>query len=157
MERAVLFKKFVESWATIEPSRPETKGGIVRVEDHFGIRLPASFREFVLTHGAIHTCDLHTAIAHSDSNLREVHRFWPLDSVIESTEQFVDAGMSCMYIGFASDHLGNLFGFKVKECRRPGSDDAPVWFYNPNNNVVHQVAVGFTQWITEFVKVSKGA
>jgi len=151
MTRAEIHQRFVARFGGSRASAPFTQADLGCVEAHFRIRLPASYCEFVTTHGAVRcNAQLLDLIVDQDSNLWDIAEFLPAAQVISNTTLYVRGGMSDKLVGFASDSMGNLFGFE-RSTLAEKREDGPVWFFDHEFCKEELLEKSFDSWLSKYL------
>jgi hypothetical protein len=144
--------RFIAKWThpestpdEVDPERLES------AEARLRIRLPADYREAVLTHGLPRpTIALLNAIVDGELELPDVRAFLSPDEMVESTEDWRELGLPADLVAFATDGSGNLFCF-----RSQSTPEAPqVFYFDHDFGDVRMVAPSFTAWIEAYCRIS---
>jgi len=111
--------------------------------------LPDSYKYLISTYGLVHTPNVLTKICDLNSDISEVQDFLSLEDVSSLSQLYEMSGMPKGHILFASDCKGNMFCFKLSDCKNQQTD-IPVWFFNYSACTVTQVSNSFIEWLDEF-------
>jgi len=140
---------FVENWATNHTMIPIDKHDIKALETNLNAVLPNAYKYLISTYGLVHTPNVLSKICHLNVEISEVQDFLSLDDVFSLSKLYEMTGMPKGHILFASDCKGNMFCFKLSDCKTE-QVDSPVWFYNHGLSSVNKVSDSFSEWISQF-------
>ena len=129
---------------------------IGKIETQFNVQLPASYCEFMEKQGAIQCPRLLFQIVDQKADLWPIACFWHLEDIIADTSLYIHGGMSAKLVGFASDSMGNLFGFDRAEISVK-KDDAQVWFFDHDFCEVSVLAKTFDSWLECYLNLKDPA
>jgi hypothetical protein len=123
-----------------------------RVEATLQTYLPASYRQFLSTHGPLFVPDLWDAIVDRDLGAHPVREFLSPDQVVTDTQLYWSGGMPREFVGVAGDFMGNLFGFHRAAMTGVRPDDLPVGLFDHDYFRVDAVAASFDGWLRWFIE-----
>lgn len=148
-----VFAAFVEKWVgkTARPRRGLERD-LVALERQLGITLPASYVVFVLSYGICSTVWLLNSIVEGEHDVHDLAWFDDPRKMAADTALYESGGMPKGFLGFASDCGGNMFLFRKADCV-PGTEDAPVFFFDHDFVTMEKIAPSFTEWLAEFVVI----
>lgn len=150
LDQSELFEAFVSRWRVDTSSDVETTDeGLSLVEDQLSFRFPQAYVQFTNSHGFPYTPDILDTIVDSELDLTEINNFENPSQMLESTRAYEKSGMPAGFIAIASDSMGNLFLFKLAECR--GDADAPIWLFDHDFGSMEKVAPSFAEWLSRYV------
>jgi hypothetical protein len=99
------------------PARPCDPLELDRAEAALKTHLPASYRQFLCTHGPLFVPDLWDAVVERELGAHPVREFLTPDQVVNNTRLYWSGGMPKDFVG-----VGNLFGLRA-EAWLPAVDD----------------------------------
>ncbi|WP_085297702.1 SMI1/KNR4 family protein [Cognaticolwellia mytili] len=140
---------FVKNWGSKNAMVPINSNDIAELEAKFEAVLPDAYKYLLTTYGLVHSPNVLTRICDLGVDVSEVQDFLSLDDVFSLSKLYEMTGMEQGHILFASDCKGNMFCFKLSNCRAE-HEDSPVWFFNQGLCTVQKVSDSFSQWLDEF-------
>ena len=140
---------FVKNWGSNQAMTPIANSDIIELEQRLSAVLPDAYKYLLTNYGLVHTPNVLTKICDLGVEILDVQDFLSLEDVYSLSKLYEMSGMPKGHILFSSDCKGNMFCFKVSDCKRQ-SQDIPVWFYNHDNQTVTEVAHTFSAWLTKF-------
>lgn len=141
--------EFARKWShPAYPPEPVLVEDLARAENQLGGRLPAEYREAVISIGLPRPSGalLHS-ICEEEADFADVSEFLSADQMISSTQAWREMGLPNDKIAFASDCMGNLFAFDSVP-RKQGSD---VWLFDHDTGQIVRVAASFAEWIQQYL------
>ena len=136
------------------PPRPQTDAELDFVEAALDTKLPVAYREFMTRFGTVHTPCVLDEISESGLDHPDVQDFLVTNEVVENTKGYWSAGMPDDVIGFASDCMGNMIGFRRSRERR---DDASVVFFDHDYVEVSEIASSFDEFLDWYLANLNGS
>lgn len=112
------------------------------VEATLDTRFCEAFRRFMTRHGPTFSPDILEALVNRGWEHPDLQQVFGAQELVEATRGYRSAGMPGDVIGFASDCMGNLFGFRRSDERQ---EDAPVVFFDHHELTVSEVATSFDE------------
>ncbi len=100
----------------------------------------------MICHGVIHTPGILDALCAGQVDHPDVQDFLAPQQVVDNTKGYWSAGMPRDIIGFASDCMGNLLGFRHQSVV---ADDGAVVFFDHDYRKVRELSDsfdGFLRW-----------
>jgi hypothetical protein len=149
LSRAAIQGAFIARFHHGELKSQFTVGQLDKIEAELRTKLPASYREFACRYGAAFAPSILGEIVKKDSDHPDVQNFFGPKEVIDDTKCYWSGGMPEDIIGFASDCMGNMFGFK-RESKV--LDDAPVVFFDHDFVDAAEVAPSFDAFLNWYVE-----
>jgi hypothetical protein len=124
------------------------------VEKELNVLFPESFLQFAGHYGAIHTPDIQDLIEGVEGGTKggrfDVQEFYSPNDILRTTQAYHAAGMDDSLVVFATDRLGNVFGFRgVAGAPRP--DDATVYLFDHADCKTSAVTLSFDFWLQSFL------
>jgi hypothetical protein len=147
--RQKLQQHFIERFLRGETPQAVSSTAIEQVASTLNVLLPASYCDFLETHGPAYTPDILDLAVLRKSPLIAVQEFLAPTEVIESSVTIGVKGC----VAFASDCSGNLFCFKRLPKAEPRPDDAPVWLFDHETGKTSKVAPAFDTWLSNFTQL----
>ena len=147
--RQQLQQHFIERFQRGETPQAVSSTAIEHIASTLNVLLPASYRDFLETHGPAYTPDILDLPVLRKSPLIAVQEFLAPTDVIESSVTIGVKGC----VAFASDCSGNLFCFKRLPKAEPRLDDAPVWLFDHETGKTSKVAPAFDTWLSNFTQL----
>ena len=164
MSREEIYSAFVQKFGAprSEPASPVTGGDLFRVEEQLKITFPASYLTFFTRYGPVFTPSILDLVTGGESEQApegasfDVREFFEPDEILATHRLYASGGMEDWLIPIAMDCMGNVFGFKREQCAsRP--DDSPLWFFDHDYCMIHQVSVAFDAWLASFLQLAKSS
>ncbi|MBN2384553.1 SMI1/KNR4 family protein [bacterium] len=124
-----------------------------KIDEVLNTRLPAAYRQFMMRHGVVFTPSILDEIADDQMDHPDLQEFLKPMDVIEGTKMYWSAGMPTDVIGFASDCMGNMFGFLRNSVP---SDDSPVVFFDHDFVEVDELSPSFNEFLSWYLDHLKG-
>jgi hypothetical protein len=153
-ERTRLYAEFTARFACDAlhgSARPCDPFELDRVEEALETYLPASYRQFLATHGPVFVPDLWEAILERELGAHPLREFLSPDQVVTDTRLYWSGGMPRDFVGVAGDFMGNLFGFRRAAIHGVRPDDLPVSLFDHDYVRVAPVAASFDGWLRWFM------
>lgn len=141
--------QFVKKWNEKESLLKATGDDLVRVEESLNIKLPKSYKYLITQYGDLFTPGTLEAVVDNELDLNDVQDFELPIEALESTIAWQKSGLSAGYYAFASDSMGNMFCFKVSECKNE-CDEPPVWFFDHDFMEIDKEAENFVSWLKSY-------
>ncbi|HEY6019507.1 MAG TPA: SMI1/KNR4 family protein, partial [Candidatus Paceibacterota bacterium] len=82
----------------------------------------------------------------------DIQNFLLPSQMLEDTRAYEAAGMPKGYLAFSSDCMGNMFCFKIDECKIQLNDPS-IWFFDHDFVEIESIANGFIEWLEKYVEV----
>lgn len=148
-----LFKQFNDKWEDESlPSQPCDEQSIASAEQALGTRLPDSHRRFLLEIGRLWIPYILSSVVAENSELPSLQNLLSASEIVETTKEWIGAGMSSSLIALATDAGGNCFCFK--RCLEPKTD-APVYLWDHDSDETREVFSSFQLMIQSYVSLEK--
>lgn len=148
------FKSFYDRFKKNDSNTPEPKLNIESFEGEYQIKLPDDFREFLSEYGDLWTPNILDLINSNELDLNDVQDFWNIERIKHDKENEWTSQLETDLIPFASDCMGNIFGFKTEELK--DSKRTPkVYFFDHDFETIEPVSTSFTEWINEYLKIEE--
>jgi hypothetical protein len=154
-ERTRLYADFAARFASDGlhgPARPCDPLELDRVEAALETYLPASYRQFLSTHGPLFVPHLWDAIVERELGAHPLREFLSADQVVTDTRLYWSGGMPRDLVGVAGDFMGNLFGFQRAARNDVRPDDLPVSRFDHDYVRVDPMAPSFDGWLRWFIE-----
>jgi len=147
--------RFNEIWSSPNyPPKPVSEEQLIGVEQRFGVRLPADYRESVLSVGLPSpTIALLDAIVERELDVHSLSDLYSPSEIIEDTVGWHEIGMPRQLIAFASDGCGNKFCFDTDDLNDGQADSCAIWFFDHDFGSVDKTAQSFEAWIGTFCNI----
>ncbi len=151
-ERTRLYDDFAARFACdglhgpVQPCDPVELDRVERVLDAY---LPASYRQFLTTHGPLFVPDLWDILVEREVGVHPLREFLDLNHVVTDTQLYWSGGMPRNFVGVAGDFMGNLFGFPRSGRQGSRPDDLPVSLFDHDFVRVEPVATSFDEWLKQ--------
>jgi len=140
---------FVKQLGNNQKMMPVDQSDISELESKMGAILPDAYKYLISTYGLIHTPNVLTKICDLGVGISEVQDFLSLEDVFSLSKLYEMSGMPKGHVLFASDCKGNMFCFKLTDCKSRQLD-IPVWFFNQDLRTVKKVSNTFSEWLGQF-------
>lgn len=144
--------KFVALWNKNEALVSATSHDIQKLESTLGIRLPNCYVYLITKYGDLYAPNLLDAIVEKELELNDIQNFLLPNQILEDTKAYEIAGMPEGYLAFASDCMGNMFCFKIDECKRQLNEPS-IWFFDHDFVEIESIANNFNEWLGNYVVV----
>lgn len=124
-----------------------------KIDEALNTRLPEAYRQFMMRHGAVYTPSILDAVTDAKLGMPDIQEFLKPKQVIENTKMCWSGEMPNDVIGFASDCMGNMIGFRRQSA---SSDDAPVVFFDHEYVEVSELSPSFDVFLAWYLDNLKG-
>jgi hypothetical protein len=151
--RQEIHDRFVAMFHLGNPPLPFTEQQLDRIELELETKLPAAYRRFMICYGVIHTPSILRVICDKCLDHADVQDFLGPQDAIDNTKGYWSAGMPSDIVGFASDCMGNMIGFRRQV---EFSQDAPVLFFDHDFVDVNELAPSFYEFLLWYFENLKG-
>lgn len=145
-------QRFATKWGH-EDDPPQTvdRGDLAIAEDRLGRLFPTAYHEAVTAIGLPRpTLSLLTSIVDADADLGDVGEFFTPNHIASDPDAFRTAETPDDFIAFASDSMGDRYGFLCPPAggRRP--PDSPVLRMDHETGGTEAVADSFADWLLDY-------
>jgi hypothetical protein len=123
------------------------------MEKRLNIEFPKSYKHFALTYGNIWTPNILDLIDENEIEIADVQEFWDAEKIIFDKENEWTSNIEENVIPFASDCMGNIFCFAIKDLKLR-KDDCNVYFYDHDFDTIENVSISFEEWIEQYNGIS---
>lgn len=144
--------EFATQWNKNETLVSANFHDIQELESTLGIKLPNCYVYLITKYGDIYTPDLLDAIVEKELELNDVQNFLLPDQILKDTKAYEAVGIPTGYLAFASDCTGNMFCFKIDDCKNQ-LNEPPIWFFDHDFAEIEQTANNFNEWLGNYVVV----
>ncbi len=134
------------------PARPCDPLDLDRAEIALETYLPASYRQFLCTHGPLFVPDLWDPVAERGLGAHPVHEFLTPDQVVNNSRLYWLGGMPKDFVGVAGDFVGNLFGFQRAAMNGGRPDDLPVSLFDHDYVRIDPAVPSLDAWLRWFIE-----
>ena len=143
------FAHFASKWSHPDyPPAPVLAADLDRVEVELGGRLPADYRDAVLSVGLPRpTGALLHSICEEGADFDDVSDFYEANEMISLTQAWREMGLPADKIAFASDCMGNQFALSSAALE----ESSGVWFFDHDTGEASLVATSFQRWIQRYL------
>jgi len=148
-----VFKSFFQRFNKNKDSNPASLQKVQSLELKLGIHLPTGYYNFLTTYGDLWTPDILDLIDDLDLDLNDVQDFWNIDKIAVDVETGWTSGLEIKLFPFASDCMGNIFGFKFDDMKSKEPTCA-VYFYDHDFNELERVSDSFEEWIAQYLQLN---
>ena len=157
MNRLEVHTQFADRFAeTNESQKIPSIEDIQQLEVRLGTIFPASYVQFITQIGPIFTPTLLDLVTGGESEEApegasfEVQNFFDLPEIEEAAKAYWAAGMDKSLIPFASDSMGNLFGF-LRRIEPQRIDDLPLHIFDHDFDTIEEEQISFDGWLESFI------
>jgi hypothetical protein len=140
---------FAQKWNRHEAPTLAEESELLEVEAKLNANFPNSYRYFVLKYGDVYSPDILDKIVDKEFDLSNVQNFMLPGQAVIDTEAYEKAGMPTGYFAIASDSMGNIFCFKLDECRKTDQEPS-VWFFDHDFTYMKKIFDGFDVWLKSY-------
>jgi SMI1 / KNR4 family (SUKH-1) len=124
-----------------------------KIDEALSTRVPEAYRQFMMRHGAVYTPSILDEVADAKLGKPDIQEFLKPKQAIENTKMYWSGDMPTDVIGFASDCMGNMIGFRRQAA---SSDDSPVVFFDHDYVEVSEVFSSFDEFLAWYLDNLKG-
>jgi hypothetical protein len=142
--------EFVALWNVSETLAAANSHDIQELESPLGIKLPNCYVYLITEYGDIYSPNLLDVIVDKELELNDVQNFLHPNQMLEDTKAYEAAGMPKGYLAFASDCMGNMFCFKIDECKNQTIVPS-IWLFDHDFLVIKPIANSFNVWLGNYV------
>ena len=135
------------------PAKPFQLEEFNCMEERLKIKFPKSYKNFALTFGNIWTPNILDLIDEKEVEIADVQEFWNAERIIFDKENEWTSNIEENLIPFASDCMGNIFCFAVKDLTSR-KDDCDIYYYDHDFDSIENLSISFEQWIEQFNEIS---
>lgn len=143
------FKQFVDKYNKNEGIKLATQTEIELLEKEFSIHLPADYKNFITTFGNIWTPDILDIVVDNQLDMNDVQEFWEIERIIDDKKNEWTSQLQTDIIPFASDCMGNIFGFLTADLKVV-RQTADIYFFDHDFDTVDKISDSFTDWMSRF-------
>lgn len=129
-----------------------SEADIENLNKQLNIIVPKDFRLFLTKFGNIYTPNILDIIVDKDIELPVIQEFWPTENIINDKQNEWTAHLSTDLIPFASDSMGNIFGFLAADLQEE-RETCSVHFFNHDYDTVEKVSNSFSEWIESYNRI----
>jgi hypothetical protein len=151
--RAEIHQEFVSRFHSGKRPKPVADAKLDAIEQALNTKLPAAYRQFMMRFGVVYTPSILDEVADERLGFPDIQEFIKPAHVIRDTKSYWAAGMPEDVIGFASDCMGNMIGFRRQTV---ACDDAPVVFFDHDYVEVSEIAPSFDAYLGWYLDNLKG-
>jgi len=126
-----------------------SESDIQNLESEFGITLPKDYKMFIKEFGNVWTPEILDIIVDNEIELNDVQNFWDIESISYDKKNEWTSQIATDLIPFASDSMGNIFGFLTADLKTKRESN-PVYFFDHDFDTVEKISDSFTEWVNEF-------
>ncbi len=131
-----------------------TNAEVDYIETSLDTKLPTAYRHFVTRTGQVHTRRILDELSERGLDYPDIQDFLTSDEAVKNTKGYWAAGMPHYVIGFASDCMGNMIGFRRSSTQL---DDAPVLFFDHDYVTVSEIAATFDAFLSWYLSHLRGS
>ena len=131
---------------------PVLQSDIDKLENEFKIKFPDDYIGFMIRFGNVRTPDILNIILANDLDLDDIQQFWTINQIIEDKCIGRSSKPKTGLIPFASDCLGNIFGFLAADLQK-GIQQCPVYFYDHDFDTMDKLVLSFSALIDQYVNI----
>ena len=144
-----ILREFSNRFNKKDDLKKASESDIQKLESEFGITLPKDYKTFIAEFGNISTPDILFIIVDKKIELNDVQDFWDIESITYDKKNEWTSQISTDLIPFASDSMGNIFGFLSTDLTTE-NETISVYFFDHDFDTVEKISDSFTEWINEF-------
>lgn len=142
-----IFNEFSKRYGCELPNRSVTYDDLAVSEAKLKYAFPASYREYVLAHGATYCPDLLSLIVEREIAFPDIQEFILVAELPSANTMYWTGGMPVEYIAFASDCMGNMFCFN-----RLGAED--IYYFDHEWCEIRDLELSFPKLLTLYIEMS---
>jgi len=146
------FNLFYNRFNQNEFNEPNSETEIQSFETKFQINFPTEYRLFLSTYGDLYTPDILDLVCDNELDLNDVQDFWKIEKIRYDKEKEWTSQLDIDLIPFASDCMGNIFGFKMEELRNKEQPEH-IYFFDHDFDTIVKVSNSFVEWLDQYLKL----
>ena len=144
-----ILREFSNRFNKKDDLKKASESDIQKLESEFGITLPKDYKTLIAELGNMWTPDILDIIVDNQLELNDVQDFWDIESITYDKKNEWTSQISTDLIPFASDSMGNIFGFLSTDLTTE-NETISVYFFDHDFDTVEKISDSFTEWINEF-------
>jgi cell wall assembly regulator SMI1 len=149
-----IFNKFKERFDKNDDLEKASESDIEKLKTELNITIPNEVKLFLTEYGNIYTPEILDLIVDNEIDLNDIQEFWKPERIIYDKQNEWTAQLSTDLIPFASDSMGNIFGFLTTELNEE-KESCAIHFFDHDFDTVEKVADSFSEWIDNYNLISK--
>lgn len=158
MTRSAIQSAFVRLFADAKKQHAVTESDVLQAENELATTFPRSYLDFITTYGAVWTPSILDLVTGGESEVPPEGASWDVlqflagSELVEAAQGYWSGGMESILVPFASDSMGNVFGFR-RGIVQSRPDDGPVLFFDHDFCKIHEEAASFDAWLSSFIRL----
>jgi len=146
------FQVFFERFNKNDDAKPIKQLDIDKIENEFVINLPNDYKDFIKRFGDTWTPGILDIIVDSEKELNDIQQIWTIDQIIYDKKNEWTSQLYVDIIPFASDCMGNIFGFITSDLKKENVE-SPVYFFDHDFDTVEKICESFTELIDKYIEL----
>ena len=146
------FQVFFERFNKNNDAKLINQLDIDKIENEFVINLPNDYKDFIKRFGDTWTPNILDIIVESEKELNDIQQIWAIDQIIDDKKTGWTSQLNVDIIPFASDCMGNIFGFITSDLKKT-NEESPVYFFDHDFDTVEKICESFTKLIEIYNKL----
>ncbi|MBF8149627.1 SMI1/KNR4 family protein [Winogradskyella sp. F6397] len=147
-----IFNKFRERFDKNDDLEKASESHIEKLKAELNIIIPNQVKLFLTEYGNIYSPEILDLIVDNEIDLWDIQEFWTTERIIYDKQNEWTAQLSVDLIPFASDSMGNIFGFLTAELNEE-KQSCSVHFFDHDFNTVEKIANSFSEWIDQYNRI----
>ncbi|MES2507571.1 MAG: SMI1/KNR4 family protein [Verrucomicrobiota bacterium] len=159
MSRDNIHSEFVRLFALdVVPGAPLRE--FEEVELRLEVTFPQSLIDFLFRFGPVYTPTILDLVTGGESEIApegasfDVQNFMGPREIEDNTRAYWSGGMDDWLVIFATDCMGNAFGFRRQQLT-PRPDDAVVYVFDHDFGEIKEEAKSFDDWLQSFIHMQR--
>lgn len=147
-----IFNKFRDRFNENEDLEKASESDIERLKSELGIIIPNEVKLFLTEFGNIYSPELLDLIVDNEIDLWDIQEFWTTERIIYDKQNEWTSQLSTDLIPFASDSMGNIFGFLTADLKQE-KESCAVYFFDHDLETIKKVSNSFSEWINQYNQI----
>ena len=144
-----IFNKFRDRFDKNDNLEKVSESDVKKLNSELNIIIPNEVKLFLTEYGNVYTPEILDLIVDNEIDLWDIQEFWTVERIIYDKQNEWTAQLLTDLIPFASDSMGNIFGFLTAELNEE-KESCAVYFFDHDLDTVERVANSFSEWINKY-------
>jgi len=145
----LIFSEFSKRFSREPQGREALPQDLSVAETQLQYTFPASYREYLLEHGATFSPDILDLVVEIGLDIPDIQEFILVTELKSANEMYWAGGMPTEYIAFASDCMGNMFCFN-----RQAKNSDIVHMFDHDSCAMESLEISFPLLLNSYVEAS---
>jgi len=149
-------QRFADKWGSPDyPPDAVDSGDMAIAEHRIGRRLPESYLRAIFEVGLPRpTLSLLTSLIEADADASDIGEFFTPEEIVAGLNDYRTGETPAAYVAFASDSIGDRYGFLCPPSREARPAEGPVLRMDHETGEVEVVAGSFLDWLLHYNAVA---